>query len=538
MIELNSHRPSSQAATELEDLQKRADSRRDRFRKHSNPLKNFQAHLTTLSASPRLWLKQLPSRYLIHTIVALTVPSALALGQVATRPVVERPIEVQTNAEIPFSLGPIMINDHDHSMPLVGDPPLAEDAALPIPISLSSRSEVLAPLIVPATISGDSVRLRNGPGLDYDEVGRSAGGTQIEVLGRHGEWLQIREAPGADIHWVAGELVDLPETILLALNPVASSLIPPPPPPKVGVVRESNLNLRDGPGTNYVAMTRLDAGATLTLEQQYTDWLYASSGSVGGWVRSDFLEIGPNVLNRVPVAATIPDPNPALVGTINENNVNLRRGPGSAYDRLRSANVGTEFALTARHKEWYQVRLSDGNRAWVYSELLNVAPMVHRRIPETNNIPALPTRTTTTRSTGGGAAAPVNIPASGDVASYAVRFVGSRYVWGGSSPASGFDCSGLTSYVYRQFGVSLPHSAAGQFNSRYGAVISSIGSLAPGDLVFFANTGGRRGITHVGIYIGSGQLVHAMTPAYGVQVSSMYSSYWQSHFAGAIRVRR
>ncbi|NCC31255.1 MAG: NlpC/P60 family protein, partial [Chloroflexia bacterium] len=133
--------------------------------------------------------------------------------------------------------------------------------------------------------------------------------------------------------------------------------------------------------------------------------------------------------------------------------------------------------------------------------------------------------------------APVSVPASGDVASYAVQFIGSRYVWGGSSPR-GFDCSGLTSYVYRQFGVNLPHSAAGKYSTRYGAMIGSMGSLAPGDLMFFANTGGRRGITHVAIYLGGGRMVHAMTPSYGVQASSIWSSYWQNTFVGAIRPYR
>ncbi len=68
-----------------------------------------------------------------------------------------------------------------------------------------------------------------------------------------------------------------------------------------------------------------------------------------------------------------------------------------------------------------------------------------------------------------------------------MRFAGSRYRYGGASP-SGFDCSGFTSYVYRQYGVSLPHSSAGQFNTRYGASVGSMDNLAPGDLVFFAGT--------------------------------------------------
>src|SRR5439155_21162586 len=114
----------------------------------------------------------------------------------------------------------------------------------------------------------------------------------------------------------------------------------------------------------------------------------------------------------------------------------------------------------------------------------------------------------------------------------------SRYVYGGTSPRTGFDCSGLTSYIYRQFGVNLPHSASAQFNTAYGAYVGRMQDLAPGDLVFFVGTAGERGISHVAIYIGGGRVIHAMTPRYGVQVSNIYDSYWVSHYYGGIRVRR
>ncbi|HEX9372819.1 MAG TPA: C40 family peptidase, partial [Roseiflexaceae bacterium] len=127
--------------------------------------------------------------------------------------------------------------------------------------------------------------------------------------------------------------------------------------------------------------------------------------------------------------------------------------------------------------------------------------------------------------------------ASGDVASYAVKFVGSRYAYGGTNPR-GFDCSGLTSYIYGKFGVGLPHNAGSQFSTRYGASVGSPDNLKPGDLVFFVRTGGHRGISHVALYIGGGRIVHAMTPRYGVQVSNVNDSYWASHYYGAIRPNR
>ena len=427
--------------------------------------------------------------------------------------------------------GPLNL-DSTQTGKIVGDPPLDTDEALPVPLTILSRSEMTAPLIVPATVIADTAKVRNGPGLAYDDIARLSNGATIEVVGRYGEWLRFRTADDPSLRWIAAELVDVPEAVFYNLKPVADAEIPPPPPPRVATVREDGLNLRDGPGTNYVSMKRLTAGQELNLVEQFNGWFLVETGGLFGWVTSEFLTIAPGVVERVPVAVSIPDPNPPLVGSVLENSVNLRKGPGSAYERIGVVNAGTEVKLLARHKDWYRVELANGTKAWVYAELLGVMPMAARRVPYTNDIPALPNRHRLANS------GPVNVPASGDVASYAVQFVGYRYVWGGTSPRTGFDCSGLTSYVYRQFGVSLPRSAASQFNTRYGAMIGSMSNLAPGDLMFFVNTGGRRGITHVAIYIGNGQMVHAMTPAYGVQISSIWGSYWTSRFAGAIRPYR
>ncbi len=107
-----------------------------------------------------------------------------------------------------------------------------------------------------------------------------------------------------------------------------------------------------------------------------------------------------------------------------------------------------------------------------------------------------------------------NVPAAryGQVVGIALQYLGVPYVWGGSSPATGFDCSGFVSYVFAQVGVYLPHHAASQYS--YGTPVS-YDQLAPGDLVFFD------GLGHVGIYIGGGQFVHAPHTGDVVRISSL-----------------
>ena len=123
----------------------------------------------------------------------------------------------------------------------------------------------------------------------------------------------------------------------------------------------------------------------------------------------------------------------------------------------------------------------------------------------------------------GSTVAPPNV--HGGVVGIAMRYLGVPYVWGGSTPR-GFDCSGFVSYVFAQIGVSVPHSSYSQFGM--GTAIS-INALQPGDLVFFA------GASHVGIYIGGGQFIHAPHTGDVVKISSL-SGYYSSNFAGARRI--
>jgi cell wall-associated NlpC family hydrolase len=123
----------------------------------------------------------------------------------------------------------------------------------------------------------------------------------------------------------------------------------------------------------------------------------------------------------------------------------------------------------------------------------------------------------------GSTVAPPNV--HGGVVGIAMRYLGVPYVWGGSSPR-GFDCSGLVAYVFAQIGVSLPHSSYAMYGM--GTPVS-ISQLQPGDLVFFT------GASHMGIYIGGGQFIHAPHTGDVVKISSL-SGYYSSNFAGGRRI--
>jgi cell wall-associated NlpC family hydrolase len=122
----------------------------------------------------------------------------------------------------------------------------------------------------------------------------------------------------------------------------------------------------------------------------------------------------------------------------------------------------------------------------------------------------------------------LHIPLGDKVVKYAKHLLGARYVYGGSSPASGFDCSGFVRYVYGHFGVRLAHSSYAQFSD--GRRVSR-GRLKPGDLVFF------HGLGHVGIYVGHGRFIHAPHSGARVRIEPL-GGWYSSRLDGARRLVR
>lgn len=116
-----------------------------------------------------------------------------------------------------------------------------------------------------------------------------------------------------------------------------------------------------------------------------------------------------------------------------------------------------------------------------------------------------------------------------DISVFAQNYYGVPYVWGGISP-NGFDCSGFIYYTYKHFGIYLPRSADEQFE--VGSVVK--GDLKVGDLVFFTTY--EPGPSHVGIYIGNGQFIHASSAANQVTITSLSKPYYQTRYLGARRL--
>ncbi len=113
----------------------------------------------------------------------------------------------------------------------------------------------------------------------------------------------------------------------------------------------------------------------------------------------------------------------------------------------------------------------------------------------------------------------------------AMTYQGAPYVWGGNSPATGFDCSGFVQWIFGQYGINLPRTTFEQWD--VGTHVS-LDQLQPGDLVFFTTEGVF--CNHVGLYLGNSQFISDTLPGQGVVVQSLNTSYWASAFDGGVSV--
>ena len=279
-------------------------------------------------------------------------------------------------------------------------------------------------------------------------------------------------------------------TIAIAL--LISVLLVIPAFAENATVTASDVNFRSGPGTGYSILDCLPKGASVTVtDRSNSSWYAVNYNGRDGFMSSMYLSIqadsGENGGAEVIVVGE------AQPGTINAMYVRFRSGPSLSSSILGEYNTGKEISVTGTSGDWTACTI-DGQSGYVYSQYV------------TTTAPAVP-------GTGGS-------ELGRQIAEYTLQFVGYDYVWGGTSPSTGFDCSGLMYYVYSQFGYQLNRVAEDQ--ARNGVHVDP-SDLQPGDILCFYSNGY---IGHVGMYIGNGQFVHAANSRSGVIITDLTTGYY------------
>lgn len=305
------------------------------------------------------------------------------------------------------------------------------------------------------------------------------------------------------------------------------------------------LQIKILPLINSVNKDTINNG-TINVIEIINDWCKVENGTQEGWIRINQLK---NAITNTQVApidtsennndATTeieknvetenPEELPVIkTAYVNANSLKVRKEPNTSSEVIDSLTRNAQVSIVEELDGWYRIKISNqfGYVSATYisderSEETTSRGNVSREETETTSLDTTSTTTSVT-STGNGTA----------VVEYAKQYLGYRYVSGGSSPSTGFDCSGFTSYVYKNFGVTLSRTSRGQINN---GVAVEKSNLQPGDIVVF-NNDANTAIGHVGIYVGDGNFIHAANPSDGVKITSLSSSYYLKRYVGARRV--
>lgn len=287
----------------------------------------------------------------------------------------------------------------------------------------------------------------------------------------------------------------------------------------LGVVSGTGVRMRGGPGTGYSILMTMSQDAAVAITGKDGNWYKVLYDGTSGYISGDYV-------TRYESAGGL-----SYTGRVTADTLNIRSGPDSGSSAVGSVQSGAYVTVTGIEKGWYAVSYNgvSGYVSGDYVVLCAAADTVTETPAET---PAEAPAETPAEETPSVAEPVSGTVSSSYVVSLAQQYLGVPYVYGGSSP-SGFDCSGFTMYVFSQAGVSLPHGATSQLS--YGTEVSR-SDLQPGDLVFFQDYGAVA--SHVGIYIGGDQFIHASSSYYNghcVVTSSLTETYYDSHYLTARR---
>lgn len=413
-------------------------------------------------------------------------------------------------------------------------------------------------------ITGETVKMRDGASLEAKLVMLLSVDDKVEVLGKEGDWYHVtfKGTTGyvnANYMKVKGEVEESkPE---LPQNTVDNTTTEELVQNEVTENTREDQNITNNTGNNTVSTTEekkepttvnfpvekmiyeevnvkivplihaetvgiLKKDTTVMLTEEINGWGYIYAEEFSGWVRMEKLVDKASNNSEQSTNESQPDEtNPQenteetsneMKAYVNVDSVNVRREASTSSEIVTSVTKNTEVIILKEENNWCQVKIGD-TKGYIAKQYLS-----DTKIKEVTSRSGDFERTKKEESK-------IQSKAE-EVISYAKNYLGSPYVSGGMNP-SGFDCSGYTYYVYKNFGYTLPRTAASQ--AKQGGLVEKA-NLQIGDLVFFSQ--GSKKIGHVGIYIGDNSFIHAVNPQKGVAVTELSDSYYTKNYVTARRI--
>lgn len=406
-----------------------------------------------------------------------------------------------------------------------------------------------------AKINVETANLRETPDAEGKILEQLSLNDEVELVEKSGEWYKVKS--NGITGYIRQDLLTVKEEVTdnnTTNNPVAENTATTNTDVEnveattsvnntENVQEEKNklvsedTKLKIVPAINATNIIEVKANQEVTIIETINNWVCIQAGNTKGWIRSEKLKVKEEQKveekqeetekeqeekNETEVAVQETKIKTQFIAS---ETVNLRKEPNTSSEIVSKLSLNMAVDVYSEEGGWSKVKVS-GKEGYISSSLLSDKKKETSRAAETPRTnESTSTQTTETTTTTSSAPASQN---GGSVVETAKSYIGSSYVYGASGPSS-FDCSGFTSYIYKQYGVSLNRTAAGQYSN--GTAVSK-DELQPGDLVMF----GKSGINHVGIYIGGGQMVHAANPSRGVTTDTINSGYYYNNYVGARRV--
>ena len=430
-------------------------------------------------------------------------------------------------------------------------------------------------------ISGSSVNLRSGAGTSYSKVARGNSGDKAYIIGVKDGWYKV--IFGEKICYIRSDYLELTEAPYenksssqspkfyrggksLGVEPSASALKgstgsnntttnkeeqkEEPKPSEststttstqttssgvkygIGFTTGSGLRLRASASTSSKTIDTANKNEVVVVLEKVGAWYKVIYDLQEGYMHGDYLKV--NTTENAELG----------YGKVNTSAVNLRSGPGTSYGTVDTASKGEKAYIIGINNGWYKV-IYGQHVCYVRSDFLDLtekpyenkssakSPKFYRGGKSLGVEPsasALNGSSSNSGTTGTGSNTPTASVTGDQIVALAKQNLGVPYKWGGTTP-SGFDCSGFVYYVLNTLGIKASRTLTTMYGQ--GTEVSK-SELKPGDIVFFKNTY-KTGLSHVGIYVGGGQFIHAPSSGKVVSYADLNSDYYTSHYYGAVR---
>ena len=407
----------------------------------------------------------------------------------------------------------------------------------------------------------ETVRMRKEASTESSVVTLISLDEEVEVLSEEGEWYKIKYKTYTG--YVRKDMLDVDGKIEIAQNTNSENTTSSEEiKDKIEIgytgTIASKLDLKLVPSITSSNINTIEENSKITIKDIINKWSYVETDNKSGWVLTSKIKVSEQKNEEV---KTEDNKEQAVEETKKEDNtekttskeetkteekkktevtkyvsaetLNMRETANNNAKLINQLKVNTKVTVLETEGTWSKIKVN-GKTGYVASKYLSdkKVDVTSRSEEISRGSENKSSNTESTQKTESNTQGTSSSASGNNIVAYAKKYMGYKYVSGGSSPSTGFDCSGFTSYVYKQCGISISRSSSAQASN--GTAVSK-SNLQPGDLVIFNNRA-NTSIGHVGIYIGGNTFIHAGNSGTGVITTSLSDSYYSARYVTGRRI--